>query len=97
MKTEQQPFKIRGEINQLQIPAPFDRLRVTASGAILCEAVGVEKDERSRVPIPGFIAPPPSIDGVFDNPAGISAAGDDDVETKKKALFVAELAQPLGK
>ena len=92
MKTEQKPFKIRGEINQLQVPAAFDRLRAAAGSAILHEPVGVEKDERSLVPYPGFIAPPPSVDSVFDNPAGITAAGDDDIETKKEALFVAELA-----
>ena len=86
---DQQPFEIRGEVDKLQTLAAFDRLRVAPGGAVLRQSVGVEKNQSSLVAPLRIGVPPPAIDGEFDDGTGIPAAGDDDIEMKMKALFVA--------
>ncbi len=49
MKTEQQPFEIWPEKNELQVLATLDRIRIAASGAILCQPVRIEKNQRRLV------------------------------------------------
>lgn len=94
VKPDQQPFEIRSEVNKLQSLAAFDRLRVAPGGTILRQPVGVEKYQSSLVASHGIRMPPSAIDGEFDDGTGVPATGDDDIEMKMKALFVAQFLQP---
>ena len=73
----------------MQSLAAFDRLRVAPGSAVLRQSVGVEKYQSSLVASHGIRVPPPAIDGEFDDGTGVPAAGNDDIEMKMKALFVA--------
>ena len=89
MKPDEQPFEIRGEVDQLQALAAFDRLRVAASGAVLRQSVVVEKNQSSLIAPHRIGVPPPAVDGEFNDGTGVPATGDGDIEMKMKALFVA--------
>ena len=89
MEAEQQPFEVRGEVNQPQVAPTRDRLGIAAGGAITCESVGVEKDEGSPIAHTGFVMSSPTFDRVLDDPAGVSSTGNDDIEMKVETLFVA--------
>ena len=89
MEAEQQPFEVRGEVNQPQVAPTRDRLGISAGGAITCESVGVEKDEGSPIPYTGLVMSSSTVDGEFDDPAGVSTTGNDDIEMKMETLFVA--------
>ena len=86
---DQQPFEIRGEIEQLQTLAAFDPLRVAPGGAVLHQSVGVDNNQSSLVAPHRIGVPPPALDGEFDDGTGVPAAGDDDIEMNMKVLFIA--------
>ena len=44
VKPNQQPFEIRGKVDQLQTLAAFSRLRVTPSGTVPRQSVGIDKN-----------------------------------------------------
>ena len=89
MKPDQQPFEIRGEVDQLQTFPAFHRLWVASDSAVLRQTVGVEKNQSSIVAPLRIGMPPPAFDGEFDDGTGVPAASDDDIEMKMKPLLVA--------
>ena len=90
MEAEQQPFEVRGEVDQSQIAPTRDRLGIATGGAVLHEPVDVKKDEGSPIAYAGFVASPSLVHGVLDDPAGVSSTRDDDIEMKMEALLVAQ-------
>ncbi len=66
---DQQAFKLRPEIDQRQVPEAGHGFRVAAGDAVRREPVGVREDQRPAVPHPLIVAPPPAVDGEFDDRA----------------------------
>ena len=89
MEAEQQPFEVRGKVHQPQVAPTRHRLGIAAGGPVMREPVGVEKNKGSPIAQAGFIMSSPTVDGVLDHPAGVSSTGNDDIEMKIEALFVA--------
>ena len=89
VEAEEQPFEVRGEVHQPQVAPTRHRFGIAAGGAVPCQPVGVEKDESAAVAHSDFVMSPSPVDGVLDHPAGVSAAGNDDIEMKMEILFVA--------
>ena len=88
VKPHQQPFEIRGEVDQLQTLATYDSLRVASGGAVLRKSVVIEKNQCSFVAPHRIGVPTTTVDGEFDDGTGVSAACDDDIEMNMKAMFV---------
>ena len=95
MEAEQQPFEVRGEVHQPQVAPTRDRLGIAAGGPVMREPVRVEKDKGSPVARTGFVVSSAPVDGVLDDPAGVSSAGNDDIEMKMETLLIAQPPQPL--
>ena len=89
MEAVQQPFEVRGEVHQPQVAPTRDSLGIPAGGAVPCEPVRVEEDKSSPIAHTGFVVSPPPVDGVLDDPTGVSSTGNHDIEMKIEPLFVA--------
>ena len=89
MKPDQQPFELRGEVDQLQMLAAFDHLRVASGGAVSCQSVSVKKNQSSLVTSLGIGTSPATVNGEFDDGTGVSATSGNDIEVKMTLLFVA--------
>ena len=97
MKSDQQPFEVRSEVNKPQVPAIRDPLWIAAGGAVLSDPVSIEQNKSPLVPFTGNVSASPLADGVFDYPSGISTAGHDDIKMKMESLVFAQFAQPARK
>jgi len=97
MKPDQQPFEVWSEVNELQVPATRNRLRITAGGAVLSDPVRIEQNKSHLVPFKETVSAAPLLDGVFDHPPGVAPAGHDDIEMKMESLPVAQFAEPTCK
>lgn len=95
MEAEQQPFEVRGKVHQPQVAPTRHRLGIAAGGPVMREPVGVEKNKGSPIAQAGFIMSSPTVDREFDDLAGVSSTGNDDIEMKMKTLLVAQPPQPL--
>ena len=80
VKPNQKSFEIRGEVDQVQTLATFDRVRVAAGGAVLYKSVGVEKNQGLHIVPHGIDTPASAVDREFYDGAGVPAAGDNDIE-----------------
>ena len=72
----------------MQALATYDSLRVASGGAVVCEPVGIEKNQGSLVTPHGIGVPPTAVNREFHDGTGVSATGDDDIQVNMKALSV---------
>ena len=73
----------------MQTVTAFNRVWVAAIGPIPREPVGIQKNQRRYVGPSRFEVSSSLVDGVLDNRPGVPAAGDDDIEMKMEAMFLA--------
>ena len=88
MKPDQKSFEIRGEVDQAQVLAAIDRLRIASGNTVLRQSVGIKKHQSPLVMPLGMGAPPATVNGKLDDGAGVSATGDVSIEVNVEILFV---------
>ncbi len=94
MKPHKQPLQVRLEKDQLPISEALNHIRVPAGGAVRIEPVGIKQNERAGVPAAALIVSPSTSNGEFDDPSGITAARNGDIEMQTQLLVFAQMLQP---